>query len=232
VSARPSPSLNSADGVRRPAQRSIVEQVIDSVRRSILDGSLPPGAPVNIAELSVRLDVSHIPVREALRRLEGEGLVELRRGRSAVVTLVSREDMLSVFRLRTLLEADAMARAARRYSDADIVGLEAAFEALTVRAGDDAETLSARHTDFHERLVAPAASNWDQRLLDLLWQAHARYMYLLLPESPGGSETRLRDLHLALLDAARARSPQAARRAVRDHQQDGLDLLAPLLGGA
>jgi len=215
--------------VRPVAQRSIVDLVIDEVRRSILDGTLSPGAPISIAELSERLDVSHIPVREALRRLEGDGLIELRRGRSAVVAPLSMEDMQSVFRLRVLLEADVVTRAARRYTDEDIEALEEVFDALAVRADDDAESLSARHTEFHRRLTRAAASEWDQRLLDLLWQAHARYMYLVLAEPPDGSPTVLRDQHAALLDAARARSPQAARRAMRDHLQSGIELLGTRL---
>src|SRR5919206_2910505 len=86
-------------GPRPVAQKSVVELVIDEVRRSILEGSLPPGAPVSIADLSSRLEVSHIPVREALRRLEGEGLIELRRSRSAVVASMTAEDLDHVFRL-------------------------------------------------------------------------------------------------------------------------------------
>jgi DNA-binding GntR family transcriptional regulator len=208
---------------------SIVDRVIAEVRRRILDGSLPPGDPVSIAELSVRLDVSHIPVREALRRLEGEGLIELRRGRSAIVAPLSMEDMDAVCRLRALLEADVVTRAAARYSHADIEQLEKALEALVVRDDDDAERLATRHTAFHRLLVRPAASEWDMRLLDLLWQAHARYLYLVLSEPFAGVETLLRDEHVALVDAARTRSPHAARRAVRDHLQAGIDLLAPRL---
>src|SRR3954467_7718148 len=100
------PLMNQTSGPRPVAQKSVVELVIDEVRRAILEGSLAPGAPVSIAELSSRLEDSHIPVREALRRLEGEGLIELRRSRSAVVAALSTDDLEHVFRLRALIEGD------------------------------------------------------------------------------------------------------------------------------
>ena len=213
----------------------MVDLVIREVRRSILDGSLPPGAPVSIAELSERLDVSHIPVREALRRLEGEGLVELRRSRSAVVAPLSRRDFEDVFHLRGLLEADAYARAAKRFTDEDLEDLEAAWEALAVRPEDELEAVSARHVEFHRLLARPAASEWDWRLLDLIWQANERYMFLILGELMEEEPIRFRDAHLPFMDAVRARSPRLVRAAVTSHLAHGLALIGPrleALGGA
>jgi DNA-binding GntR family transcriptional regulator len=211
------------------AKQSIVELVIEQVRRSILAGSLPPGSQVSIADLSAQMNVSHIPVREALRRLEGEGLVELRRGRSAVVAPLSREDLADVFGMRALLEAELMAEAAKRYSDEDAAAVEAGYEALAVRPGDDAETLSSRHIEFHRLLVEPAATEWSRRLLDMLWLAGERYMFLILAQSLAGSPTYFRDGHAGLLEAVRARSPRAARRAVRVHLDSGVELIGPTL---
>jgi DNA-binding GntR family transcriptional regulator len=217
-------------GPRPVAQRSVVELVIDEVRRSILEGSLAPGEQVSIADLSSRLEVSHIPVREALRRLESEGLIELRRSRSAVVAALSPEDLRHVFHLRALLEADLMARAVREYTDEDIEKIEAAYDALGRRPDDSAEDLSARHTRFHHLLYAPAASDWDWRLYDILWQAGERYMYLILGSTLlDGSPTLFREVHTDLLEAARARSVRLARKAVADHLQSGIELVGPKL---
>ena len=216
-------------GPRPVAQRSVVDLVIDEVRRSILDGSLRPGAPVSIAELSARLEVSHIPVREALRRLESEGLIELRRSRSAVVAPLSREDLANVFYLRELLEGDVMARATKLYTDADLAAIETAWERLKIQPDDDAESLSARHAAFHNLLLRPAANEWDWRLLDVTWQAGERYMFLILAETLAEKPTTFRDVHRDLVDAALARSPRAARRAVKEHLASGLDLIGPAL---
>ena len=214
------------------AGTSVVDLVIREVRRSILDGSLPPGSPVSITELSERLEVSHIPVREALRRLEGEGLVELRRSRSAVVAPLSREDFEDVFHLRGLLEADVYARAVKLFTAEDVEELEAAFAALAIRPEDDLESLSARHVEFHRLLARPAASEWDRRLLDLIWQANERYMFLILGELMEDRPTVFRDAHLPFMEAVRSRSPRAARSAVTAHLGHGLGLIGPRLEAA
>lgn len=217
-------------GPRPVAQKSVVELVIDEVRRSILEGSLPPGAPVSIADLSQRLQVSHIPVREALRRLEGEGLIELRRSRSAVVAELTTDDLNHVFHLRSLIEGDMMSRAVKRYTDADIEAIETAYDALERLPDDTAEDLSARHTEFHRLLYAPAASDWDWRVYDILWQAGERYMYLILGTTMlESTPSHFREVHTDLLQAARERSVRHARKAVADHLQSGIELVSARL---
>ena len=93
-------------GLRPVAQESTVDRVTVELPRSILAGTLRPGEPFSITDISEQLGVSHIPVREALRRLEGQGLVQLRAGRSAIVAPLDEEELRSVYRLRRLLEAD------------------------------------------------------------------------------------------------------------------------------
>jgi DNA-binding GntR family transcriptional regulator len=215
------------------AQKSVVELVIDEVRRSILEGSLAPGAPVSIAELSSRLQVSHIPVREALRRLEGEGLIELRRSRSAVVASLTAEDLEHVFHLRNLIEGDMMARAVKAYTDADLTAIEGAYAALALSPEDTAEDLSARHTHFHRLLYSPAASDWDWRVFDILWQAGERYMYLILGTTMHDDPPALfRDIHTPFVVAARERSVKLARKAVADHLQSGIALVGAKLAAS
>jgi DNA-binding GntR family transcriptional regulator len=226
--AAPSPE-RAAPGPRPVVQTSVVDLVIREVRRAVLDGSLPPGSPVSISDLSAQLNVSHIPVREALRRLEGEGLIELRRSRSAVVAPLTRTDFEDVFRLRGVLESDVYARAVKLFTPADMEELEAAYEALTIQPGDDAESVSARHVTFHRLLARPAASEWDWRLLDVIWQANERYMYLILGELIELEPTDFRDAHRAFMDAVRERSPRAARAAVTAHLRSGLALVGPRL---
>ena len=225
----PIPSQTGA-GPQPVAQKSVVELAIDEVRRSILDGSLPPGAPVSIAELSSRLEVSHIPVREALRRLEGEGLIELRRSRSAVVAPLTTEDLAHVFHLRALIEGDMMARSVKLYTDEDLEAIEAAYAALKRESDDRAEDLSARHTRFHRLLCGRAASDWDWRLFEILWQAGERYTYLILGTTLlESTPEHFREMHAMLLEAARARSPKLARKAVADHLDSDTALVSARL---
>ena len=89
------------------------------IRRAVLSGVLPPGRKFSIAELSVQFGVSHIPVREALRRLEAQGLIVLRPGRSAMVSPLDRDELRAIFRLRQLLEPDLAARSCAFLTDED-----------------------------------------------------------------------------------------------------------------
>jgi DNA-binding GntR family transcriptional regulator len=116
------------------------------------------------------------------------------------------------------------------YSDEDLEEIEAAYAALLREPDDTAEDLSARHTRFHRLLYGPAASDWDWRLFDILWQAGERYMYLILGTTMlEGTPEHFRDVHLALLEAARARSVKLARKAVADHLESGIILVSTKL---
>ena len=84
-----------------------------TLRTEILDGTLEPGSVLQEVEQSTRLGVSRTPVREALRQLAADGLVDAS-GRGAVVTAVSRDDIVSLYELREALEAKAAALAAQR----------------------------------------------------------------------------------------------------------------------
>lgn len=224
ATGRESAAAHASESAARPiAQVSVVELVIDEIRRLIVEGALPAGAPVSIADLSERLQVSHIPVREALRRLEGEGLIELRRSRSAVVAAISAEDLRQIFHLRALLEGDIMARAVKVYDEADLMAIEDAWRALERRPDDTVADLAGRHVDFHRQINLPVMNDWDLRLGEILWQAGDRYMYLILSaEVMTGDPTAFRGVHEGLLHAARSGSASVARRAVREHVDRGI----------
>ena len=101
----------AATPVRPIAHQSLVDRVTDELHRAILNGDIAPGSAVSIVELCEQFDVSHIPVREALRRLESEGVVSLRPGRSALVASLSVEDLTNIYGLRKLIEGDLVVRA-------------------------------------------------------------------------------------------------------------------------
>ena len=92
--------------------RSAVDLVTAEIRRAVLTGALPPGEQFSIRELARQLGVSHIPIREALRRLEGQGLVILTQARSAAVAPLSEADVTAIYRLRLRIEPDLAGRSA------------------------------------------------------------------------------------------------------------------------
>lgn len=190
---------------RRLEHRSLVDLVTDQLHRAILNGEVAPGSSVSIVELCQQLGVSHIPVREALRRLESEGLLSLRPGRSALVAPLTSEDLTGIYRLRRLIEGELAERAGRAMSPA---ALARAAEALAAYAGAGLEpaTWARTHHAFHEALLSDVAGVADRRVLEVLWRSGDRYLHLLtghLERHPQDVEAAVQD-HRDLLDLAEA----------------------------
>ncbi|MEU7870068.1 GntR family transcriptional regulator [Dactylosporangium sp. NPDC049140] len=188
------------------------------LRRSILAGDLAPGREFSLREIAEQLQVSIIPVREALRSLESQGLVHMRPGRSAVVAPLDLEELQSIYRLRRRLEPEIAQRSCRLLSDADLDRLRHDF----VEFGDEQRTIHEiheAHHEFHLALLAPAATSWDVRILMTLWRAAERYIRIgsgRLDPDPDEHWRRER-AHEELLDAFRQRDPEVVSAAVHQH---------------
>ena len=207
----------SAPTVRPIASRSVTELVTAELRRSILSGALAPGQSFSLREIAGMLNVSFIPVREALRNLENEGLVLIQPGRSATVAPINLEDLQAIYRLRRLLEPDLARRSA-----ADLRrGLDR-LAAQAVEFGDENRSMDAiydGHHEFHLALLGPAATPWDTRMLTMLWRAAERYVRIgfgLLDPDPD-EHARRRRAHAELIAVFRRRDPDAAAQAVFSH---------------
>ena len=103
----------------RHDRRKVTDWVYEELKGAIVDLRLAPGDPLREASLAERLGVSKTPIREALTRLEQEGLVETTSFKGAVVTRYSRQDLLEIYELRELLENAAARAAAESMSEQD-----------------------------------------------------------------------------------------------------------------
>jgi DNA-binding GntR family transcriptional regulator len=203
-----------AVAVRPIEARSVVDQVMTELRRSILSGDLAPGREFSLREMAEMLQVSIIPVREALRSLESQGLVQMRPGRSAIVAPLDLDELHSIYRLRRRLEPEIAQRSCRLLPDADLDRLEreaAGFGEL--RSMND---IYEAHHAWHLALLAPAATGWDIRVLLTLWRAAERYIRIgfgRLDPDPHEHDRRER-AHVDLVAAFRQRDPEIAAAAV------------------
>jgi DNA-binding GntR family transcriptional regulator len=197
---------------------SAVDRVTAEIRRAVLSGALPPGESFSISDISAKLGVSHIPVREAIRQLSSQGLIVMRAGRSAMVRPLSRDDLRSIFRLRELIESDLAARSCAFQNQEELAKAESSLQDYVGGDGDPDQLWDAHH-EFHLALMRPAASEWDLRILFQLWHASDRYTRLAFDTfALSESERESRHVaHLALLAAARSGSPAEIRRAVSEH---------------
>jgi DNA-binding GntR family transcriptional regulator len=228
-------SLNTAgaDSLRPIDARSVSNQVTDELRRSILSGALAPGQSLSLRKLADQLGTSFIPVRDALKVLEAEGLVVNPPGRSATVAPLDLEEFHALYRVRRMLEPDLARRSVLSLSDAELDRLQqAAAEFGGVdRSMDD---IYDDHRAFHLALIAPAASAWDTRILMLLWRASERYLRIgfgLLDPDPDEHERR-REAHQLLVQELRKRDPEVAARALGAHLAHNEDLAHAALSGA
>jgi DNA-binding GntR family transcriptional regulator len=197
-----------------------------ALRARILDGSLGPGEPLREIPLAEEFGVSRTPVREALMRLESDGLAR-RDGRSLVVHAVSAEELIQVYDLRINLESEAAAQAADRRTAVDLASLEALWErdrALT--APTDAER-TATNLEFH-RAVWTCSHN--PVLQDLLGRLNAHLVHAPTSTLSVGNrwETALEE-HRMLVDAIAARDADEARRIAADHMTTARNLRLQLI---
>jgi DNA-binding GntR family transcriptional regulator len=191
------------------------------LRTAILDGELLPGQRVNQETWAARVGVSLIPVREALRALAGEGLVTYRPRRGYAVTELDLAELEEVYRLRTLLETDALLRGVPHAAPDDLVALELAADACAAAAaaGDVAGQLAANRR-FHGRLHSLAGSRTLCRLIDLLWDSTEAYraLYYVLP----GEAAEADRAHRAILAAVTAGDAERAVRLQDAHRERAL----------
>lgn len=214
------------------APQSIVDQVTDTLLAMVLEGVLPPGEEVAIQKLSAHLGVSHVPVREALRRLESRGLMIFRRGRRPQVAPISVDDFDDVFRIRRLLEADAAERSARLFTDGRIESLNALASEFRVALKRDRAPMvvPSLHANLHFALL-PGASGWDRQILEQLWDASERYIQLFVKHSSTTSDgvERIIADHDRLIAAAGHTSPSRYRKTVVEHIDISIEALRPMV---
>jgi DNA-binding GntR family transcriptional regulator len=200
------------------------DRAASTLRGAILEGELRPGQRVNQEAWAERARVSLIPLREALRTLAGEGLVTYRPRRGYAVTELDLGELEEVYRLRTLLETDAILRGVPRATPADVTALEAAADGCRSAAvrGDVAGQLAANRR-FHDRLHALADSRPAARLIDLLWDSTEAYraLYYALP----GEATAADEAHRAIIAAVSARDPERVVILQDEHRARALDRL-------
>src|SRR2546423_3987202 len=180
--------------VRPVPPRPVADEVTDELARSIRSGSLRPGQEFSLRAIAAQLGVSFMPVREGLHRLEGRGLVVMRRNRSAIVAPLAPDELHAIYRLRRQIEPDLAAASCKLLSDDDYARLERLFDMFADESLGIDDIYDAHHF-FHIELLRPAASSWDLRILEMLWRAAGRY-----------ARAALRPLH----PPPRAHPPRAA----------------------
>jgi DNA-binding GntR family transcriptional regulator len=195
------------------------EATYRTLRDAILDGDYALGSRLGEVELATSLGVSRTPVREALRRLSADGLVEVLPNRGARVVLWTEEDLNEIYELRALLESYGAARAAERITAADLNELSELCDEMSrvssPGASQDLDKLSELNAQFHALILRAADSRRLHAMIGavvqvpLVLRTFHRYSEPALGRSQGH--------HRELVSALTARDSQWARSVMSSH---------------
>lgn len=217
-----------------PVERRVLRhEVLLGLRTGILAGEIVPGTRLLEIPLAAELGVSRGPVREALRQLEQEGLVEFFPHRGAVVVGVAESEVETIYGIRALLEGRAFAQACRTLTDEDIDGLaEVVEKMIEASEAGDVDTVTEHDLAFHGRVVELSGFQYLRRLwasIDGVVRSRT-FHATVVPEPTDPAEAREWLIgpsieHRELVDALRGRRPAVASKAAMAHVNRGLERL-------
>ena len=217
-----------ADDASIRGHRTLAEKAFGTLHTAIITGRLRPGARLPIEELAELLQMSPMPIREALRRLDAAGLVDNIPHRGARVSELSVSDLEEVYEARLALEPLAIRRAAERFTREDEALVRDRVEALHGMPDDNSGATSAAHEELHFALYAAARSVWLLRLIRPVWETSERYCL----EVPQCRQLDARTgEHDEILAACVAGDPDHAARALHDHLATTANNIAVAMGG-
>jgi DNA-binding GntR family transcriptional regulator len=227
--------------VRPLEPRSLTTELAFRIQEDILHGVLRPGERLFQEQLSERYGVSRTPLREAIQRLEAQGLVRKLTNRAVVVRRLTADELSEIYTVRAELEAFAAARAAERHDEATMIHLRGFQAALTAAVEDaarspasaDAAALNARITaansDFHRTIRSAAGNAYLAQMITATENAFPKdYVWRAL-RTPEERRTLNVDEHVAIQAALQRRDAAAAGAAMRAHVLHAWTLLRDYL---
>jgi DNA-binding GntR family transcriptional regulator len=201
---------------------SIGEALLSKIRSEILDGTLPPGQKLQQTEIADRFGISRMPVRDALYRLEGEGLVTFEGGRVATVSALDMDEVVEVYEIRIVLEELAAQKAAKNISDDDLAELSK-FEAQMEEASKQHDLGLYLDLDrhFHLKSYEPSGSPRLLALISRYW-ARTQHYRRAFTSKPGRMEHALEE-HREILKRLQERDADGFAAITRQVLQEAMD---------
>jgi DNA-binding GntR family transcriptional regulator len=197
-------------------RRTIASMTVEALRERILRGDYPEGEPLRQDALADDLGVSRIPVREALRQLEAEGLVTFNPHRGAVVSTLSLGEIAELFELRAGIESDLVRRAIPHMTREQFRrATDVLDEFETALRAAEAERWGPLNWHFHAALYAPAARTFTMGLVQRLHNQSDRYFRMPVFLVQGGG--RANEEHRAIAASVAQRDAEQASQLMRAH---------------
>jgi len=201
--------------------QTLSERICEIVREQIVSGKLPEDVPIRQDSLASELGVSKIPLREALVRLEQEGLLVSQANRGYFVQGMSSEQAEEIFALRLAIEPQAAAYGCRSASEEDRDRAGLAYKELEAAPEGDPVGAAVRNRDFHTALVRPGEKLLTTQLVEKLAVLAERYVIAHL--KPTGRDARARLEHRGLFNAWMARDARQVEKLLKAHIRGTLE---------
>lgn len=206
----------------RLVRRTTTNIVADEIRQRILTGQLKEGEQIRQEAIATELGVSRIPVREALRQLEAEGLITLVSHKGAEVTRLEPNEIAELFEVRLMLENWLFGLAIEQITPADLQSAQDLVEAMK----NDAriEDWGNLNWQFHETLYRPANRPATVKILRRVHDNIDRYVRLQIALTDDAKD-QAHEEHLGLINAARERDEEGAKALLTSHIEHVKDQL-------
>lgn len=202
---------NYASGWKRLGADDTVKKVItieasayQQLMRAIVSGKIPPGQKITIEKVATELKVSTTPVREAIRQLEANGFLTIKR-RKTIIRELSLKNIRQILELRLLLEGYAADKATMRRNSETMDKLERLVEQMDKL--DDVESYLRVNKEFHDTIYRECELPVLQELIDSVWVRYSPYLHILLESKHGFLTTDLNQNHKGIAEGLQQKDP-------------------------
>jgi DNA-binding GntR family transcriptional regulator len=206
------------------ARKSLGEHVFDSLKQAIIRGNMSPGEWLVESHIADTLGISRTPVREAIHKLEREGLIERQPRGGFTVLGLTRDDIEETFGIRAVLEGYAARLAALKHQEKELVPLKRKIEEFEkCLEKKQTDNLTRINTEFHELLYALSKSPKLVHMINGLTDQIYRFRQIILKETKMAKISN--DDHKQMLDFIRKRDADGVEALVRDHIARGQEMV-------
>ncbi len=208
--------------MKRVLKRSVIAaEIYDIIKEQILDHTLAPGEKANIDQIARDLNVSNIPVREALQRLAAEGFIKMVPYKGMFVMSISLQEFDEIFEVRTHLETFAICKAMRRLSQEQLQKLDCDMKAWgkqnPVSTEEKLELISQINKGLHGMILRHCGNELLKQLVESFIERVSRYLALIQPEMTDDIIEHEMQEHGQVLDALIKGEQTEAVQAMKRH---------------
>ncbi len=208
--------MDSLTKINLDNYKPLRDVVFENLRTAILEGNLKSGQRLMEVQLAEQLGVSRTPIREAIRKLELEGLVVMLPRKGAYVANMSFKDLIDVLEIRATLEGLAASLAAERRRDEDITEIERVAKEFEVSVREaNIDNVLKKDVEFHEKIFLMANNKKLYQLITSLWEQVHRFRVTYV--SNYEASLSLVDEHNRILEAIKSGDSELAKKYATEH---------------